>query len=81
MLLGKKWPNAMWFVPIAIRLGPIKGSKKMSLEDEIRQVLFELGQDIKIHKIDSINMILEIDYDKAVDQIMQLLESSAYDQQ
>lgn len=53
----------------------------MSLEDEIRQVLFELGQDIKIHKIDSINMILEIDYDKAVEQIMQLLESSAYDQQ
>jgi len=68
-------------VPIAIRLEPTKESKKMSLEDEIRQVLFELGQDIKIHKIDSINMILEIDYDKAVEQIMQLLESSAYDQQ
>ena len=68
-------------MPIAIRLEPTKESKKMSLEDEIRQVLFELGQDIKIHKIDSINMILEIDYDKAVEQIMQLLESSAYDQQ
>lgn len=53
----------------------------MSLEDQIKQILFELGQDIKIHKIDSINMILEIDYDKAVGKIMQLLESSAYDQQ
>ena len=53
----------------------------METEDRLRQILFELGQNIKIHKIDSINMILEIDYDKAVEQIMQLLESSAYDQQ
>lgn len=53
----------------------------METEDRLRQILFELGQNIKIHKIDSINMILEIDYDTAVEQIMQLLESSAYDQQ
>lgn len=53
----------------------------MSLEDQIRQVLFELGQDVKIHKIDSINMIIEIDYDKAVEKIMQILQSSTYDQQ
>lgn len=53
----------------------------MEIEDQIRQILFELGQEIKIHKIDSINMILEIDYDKAVEQIMQLLQSSTYDQQ
>lgn len=53
----------------------------MSLEDQIREVLFEMGKDIKIHKIDSENMILEIDYDKSVAQIMQLLQSSTYDQQ
>jgi hypothetical protein len=53
----------------------------MSLEDQIREVLFEMGKDIKIHKIDSENMILEIDYDKPVTQIMQIVESLACDQQ
>lgn len=53
----------------------------MSLEDQIKQILFSAVQDIKIHKIDSINMIIEIDYDKTVDRIMQILESSTYDQQ
>jgi hemerythrin len=53
----------------------------MNLEDEIRAVLFELGKDIKIHLIDHENMIIEIDYDKPVAKIMQLLESSTYDQQ
>lgn len=67
-------------MPTVIKLEPTKESKKMEIEDQIRQILFELGQEIKIHKIDSINMILEIDYDKAVEQIMQLLKSSACDQ-
>jgi hypothetical protein len=53
----------------------------MNLEDQIKEVLFEMGKQIKIHKIDSGNMILEIDYDKPVAQIMQLLQSSTYDQQ
>lgn len=53
----------------------------MDTESRIREILFELAQDIKIHKLDSENMILEIDYDKAVEQIMQLLKSSACDQQ
>ena len=53
----------------------------MSLEDKVRDVLFQMGKEIKIHRIDSENMILEIDYDVYVKRIMQLLESSAYDQQ
>lgn len=53
----------------------------MDTESRIREILFELAQDVKIHKLDSENMILEIDYDKAVEQIMQLLGSSACDQQ
>ncbi len=65
---------------IVTKLEPTKESK-MSLEDQIREVLFELGKDIKIHFLDHDNMIIEIDYDKPVAQIMQLLESSAYDQQ
>lgn len=68
-------------MPTVIKLELTRESKKMSLEDQIRQVLFELGQDVKIHKIDSVNMILEIDYDKAIEKIMQILQSSAYDQQ
>lgn len=64
-----------------IRLEHIRESKKMSLEDKVRDVLFQMGKEIKIHRIDSENMILEIDYDVYVKRIMQLLESSAYDQQ
>ncbi len=40
-----------------------------------------MSKEFKIHRIDSDNMILEIDYDKYVSQIMQILESSACDQQ
>ena len=67
-------------MPIAIKLEHTRESKKMSLEDQIKQILLEAVQEIKIHKIDSINMIIEIDYDKTVDRIMQILKSSAYDQ-
>lgn len=52
----------------------------MDIREQIKQMLFELGQEIKIHKIDQENMILEIDYDKTVDKIMQLLKSSTYEQ-
>jgi hypothetical protein len=53
----------------------------MNLEEQLKQVLFNMSKEFKIHRIDSDNMILEIDYDKYVSQIMQILESSAYDQQ
>lgn len=65
---------------IVIKLELIKGSRQMDIREQIKQMLFELGQEIKIHKIDQENMILEIDYDKTVDKIMQLLESSTYEQ-
>ena len=51
------------------------------MEDQIRQILFELGTNIKIHKIDSDNSVLEIDYEKYVKKIMQLVESSACEPQ
>jgi hypothetical protein len=38
----------------------------LSTEDKIKNILFEIGKDIKIHKIDNINMVIEIDYDKYV---------------
>lgn len=66
---------------IVTKLELTKERDQMETEDKIKEILFEMGKDIKIHKITSDNMILEIDYDKAVTKIMQLLKSSAYEQQ
>lgn len=74
-LLGQKWRSAMSFVQTATKLELTRESKKMDLENEIREVLFEVGKDLKIHKITNDNFILEIDYEKYVRKIMQLLES------
>jgi hypothetical protein len=45
----------------------------MSLEEEIKSILFQIGKDIKIHKIDSQNSIIEIDYDKYVNAIIDVI--------
>lgn len=44
----------------------------MDIEQEIHKVLFQLGQDIKIHKIDADNSVLEIDYNKYTVELMRL---------
>jgi len=46
----------------------------MSLEDSIKNVLFEIGKDIQIHKLIDGNLIIEIDYDKYTIEIMELLK-------
>ena len=45
----------------------------MSLEQGIRTILATLGNDIKIHKLDEENIILEIDYEKYIKQILDLI--------
>lgn len=45
-----------------------------SMQDKIKNILFEIGKDIKIHKIDNDNMVLEIDYDKYVILIQDLIQ-------
>lgn len=35
-----------------------------SIDEKIDNILFQIGQDIRIHKVDAVNMIIEIDYDK-----------------
>lgn len=45
----------------------------MSLESQIKDILFEIGKDIKIHKIDNNNTIIEIDYDKYVEKLKSIL--------
>lgn len=46
----------------------------MSLEHRIKDILFEIGKDIKIHKLIDGNLIIEIDYDKYTIKIMELLK-------
>lgn len=33
------------------------------VEEELRSILFEIGKDIKIHKVDSNNLIIDVDYE------------------
>jgi hypothetical protein len=45
----------------------------MDLEEQINKVLFEIGQDIKIHKIDNENSVIEIDYTKYTAKILRII--------
>lgn len=47
----------------------------INLKEKIDNILFKIGQEIKIHKINSDNTIIEIDYDKYSDEILKLLKS------
>ena len=42
----------------------------MDIESRIRQILFEIGKEIKIHTIGQ-DMIIEIDYDKYVEEFLE----------
>jgi hypothetical protein len=44
-----------------------------SLKDSIKEILFEIGKSIKVHKIDNNNSVIEIDYDKYAEEIALLL--------
>lgn len=47
----------------------------MELEDKIREILFNIGKEIKIHTIGK-DMIIDIDYDKYVGELISLLQPS-----
>lgn len=47
----------------------------MDLEKEIKNILFNIGKDIQIHKLIDGNMIIEIDYDKYVSKIKNLIDN------
>ena len=42
----------------------------MNIEDDIRSILFEIGKEVKIHKLIDGNLIIDIDYEKYVLQII-----------
>jgi len=46
----------------------------MNIKNKIDDILFKIGKEIKIHKINSNNTIIEIDYDKYSDEILKLFE-------
>jgi hypothetical protein len=48
----------------------------MSLEDDVRNILFEIGKDVKIHKLIDGNLIIDIDYEKYVKKITNLIEEN-----
>jgi hypothetical protein len=45
----------------------------MNLENEIKNILFEIGKEIKVHKLIDGNLIIEIDYDKYTIDLMELM--------
>lgn len=44
------------------------------LKNKLNDILFKIGQEVKIHRIDSNNTIIEIDYDKYSNEILKLFE-------
>ena len=46
----------------------------MDLEKEIKSILFEIGKEVKLHKLDDDNIILEIDYEKYTADLMRILK-------
>lgn len=46
----------------------------MDLETELKKILFNIGKEVKIHKLIDGNLILDIDYDKYAIQIIKLFQ-------
>jgi hypothetical protein len=44
----------------------------MDLEKEINEILFRLGQDIKIHKLINNDTIIEINYEKYTTELLRM---------
>lgn len=47
----------------------------INLENGIKNILFEIGKDIKVHRLIDGNLIIEIDYDKYTVEIMELIKN------
>lgn len=41
-----------------------------NLRKELESILFEIGKESTLHRVDKDNFILEIDYDKYIDNIL-----------
>jgi hypothetical protein len=45
-----------------------------NLEEGIKSILLDIGQDMKVHKLDSDSYIIDIEYDKYTIKIMELFK-------
>lgn len=43
------------------------------LRKSLSQILFKIGQELKVHKLDTDNLIVEINYDKYLDEILNII--------
>jgi hypothetical protein len=48
--------------------------KLKNLEEGIKSILLDIGQDMKVHKLDSDSYIIDIEYDKYTIKIMELFK-------
>jgi hypothetical protein len=48
--------------------------KLKSLEDGIKGILLDIGQDLKIHKLDNDSYVIDIEYDKYTVKIMEMFK-------
>ena len=48
--------------------------KLKNFEQEIKNILLDIGQDMKIHKLDNESYIIDIEYDKYTIKIMELFK-------
>jgi hypothetical protein len=48
--------------------------KLKNIEDGIKSILLDIGQDMKIHKLDTDNYIIDIEYDMYTIKIMELFK-------
>lgn len=46
------------------------------MKDQIENILFKIGKEIKIHKLIDGNFILDIDYDKYVIELLELFNNN-----
>jgi hypothetical protein len=44
----------------------------MDLEEEINKILFDLGKEIKIYRVDKDNTVIDIEYQKYTAQILRV---------
>lgn len=49
----------------------------MNLEEEIKNIIFKIGKDIKIHKLIDGNLIVEIDYEKYTAELINLFNKDS----
>jgi hemerythrin len=47
----------------------------MDLEEEINNILFEMVKEIKLHRVDNENTVIEVDYNKYTVHLLRLFKN------